>query len=246
MEGSSAFQFGRAAYKAGLMSRRQLAADAWANIRFRLRGSTDEDTHALRTRISASLEGTRVRDLERLGADVLVGVLPRIYPQMLAVAHEHQDEGRRVYIVTAASQELASLLAHVLVFDGAIGSDFSEVKDGVYTGRPTGLFVYRRDKARAIRQLAEREGIDLAASYAYSDSESDLPMLEAVGHPVAVNPDPELARVAREHGWDVLRFDRLGRRLKAAIALAGAAVAGGVGSAALASRSRRRKLPFSR
>src|SRR3984957_6927028 len=78
MEGSSAFQFGRAAYKAGLMSRRQLAADAWANIRFRLRGSTDEDTHALRTRISASLEGTRVRDLERLGADVLVGVLPRI------------------------------------------------------------------------------------------------------------------------------------------------------------------------
>ena len=187
-----------------------------------------------------------MRDLERLGADVLAGVLPRIYPQMLAVAHEHQDEGRRVYIVTAASQELASLLAHVLVFDGAIGSDFSEVKDGVYTGRPTGLFVYRRDKARAIRQLAEREGIDLAASYAYSDSESDLPMLEAVGHPVAVNPDPELARVAREQGWDVLRFDRLGRRLKAAIALAGAAVAGGVGSAALASRSRRRKLPISR
>ena len=214
MEGSSAFQFGRAAYKAGLISRRQLAADAWANLRFRLRGSTDEDTHALRTRISASLEGTRVRDLERLGADVLAGVLPRIYPQMLAVAHEHQDAGRRVYIVTAASQELARLLAHVLAFDGAIGSQFSEVEDGVYTGRPTGLFVYRRDKARAIRQLAAREGIDLAASYAYSDSESDLPMLEAVGHPVAVNPDPELARVAREQGWEVLRFDRLGRRLE--------------------------------
>src|SRR3979490_451310 len=78
MEGSSAFQFGRAAYKAGLMSRRQLLADAWANVRFRLRGSTDQDTHALRDRISASLAGTRVRDLERLGADVLAGVLPRI------------------------------------------------------------------------------------------------------------------------------------------------------------------------
>jgi HAD superfamily hydrolase (TIGR01490 family) len=243
MEGSSAFQFGRAAYKAGLLSRRQLAADAWANIRFRLRGSTDEDSHALRARISASLEGTRVRDLERLGAGVLAGVLPRIYPQMLAVAHEHQDEGRRVYIVTAASQELASLLAHVLVLDGAIGSDFSEVEDGVYTGKPTGLFVYRSDKARAIRQLAEREGIDLEASYAYSDSESDLPMLGAVGHPVAVNPDRELARVAREQGWEVLRFDRLGRRMKAAVALLGAAAAGGVGSAVLAMRGRRAGRP---
>jgi HAD superfamily hydrolase (TIGR01490 family) len=243
MEGSSAFQFGRAAYKAGLMSRRQLLADAWANVRFRLRGSTDQDTHALRDRISASLAGTRVRDLERLGADVLAGVLPRIYPQMLALAHEHQDEGRRVYIVTAASQELASVLAQVLALDGAIGSTFSEVQDGVYTGRPAGLFIYRSDKARAIEQLAEREGIDLDESYAYSDSESDLPMLQVVGHPVAVNPDRELLRVARERGWEVLRFDRLGRRLKAGVALVGAAAAGGVGSAALALRARRRSLP---
>ena len=124
----------------------------------------------------------------------------------------------------------------MLVLDGGIGSDFSEVKDGVYTGKPTGLFVYRSDKARAIRQLAEREGIDLDASYAYSDSESDLPMLQAVGHPVAVNPDRELARVAREQGWEVLRFDRLGRRMKAAVAFLGAAAAGGVGSAVLAMR----------
>jgi HAD superfamily hydrolase (TIGR01490 family) len=243
MEGSSAFQFGRAAYKAGLMSRRQLASDAWANIRFRLRGATDEDTQVLRERISASLAGTRVRDLQRLGADVLAGVLPRIYPQMLALAHEHQDEGRQVFIVTAASQDLASLLAHVLVLDGAIGSTFSDVRDGVYTGTPTGLFVYGSDKARAIRRLAEREEIDLETSYAYSDSESDLPMLRVVGHPVAVNPDRELLRVAHEQGWEVLRFDRLGRRLKAAVALTGAAVAGGVGSAAVASRGRRRTLP---
>lgn len=242
MEGSSAFQFGRAAYKAGLLSRRQLISDGWANLRFRLRGATDEDTQALRDRISESLAGTRVRDLERLGADVLAGVLPRIYPQMLALAHEHQDGGRRVYIVTAASQDLASLLAHVLVLDGAVGSQFSEVRDGVYTGTPTGLFIYGSDKARAIRQLAAREGIDLDASYAYSDSASDLPMLRVVGHPVAVNPDRELLRVAHEEGWEVLRFDRLGRRLKAAVALAGAAVAGGVGSAAVAARGRRRTL----
>jgi HAD superfamily hydrolase (TIGR01490 family) len=240
MEGSSAFQFGRAAYRAGLLGRRQLLADAWANMRFRLRGSTDADTQALRDRISASLEGVRVRDLERLGVDVLAGILPRLYPQMLAVAYDHQDAGRRVYIVTAASLELSELLAQVLRFDGGIGSRYSEVVDGVHTGRPVGLFIYRSGKATAIEELAAREGIDLAASYAYSDSESDLPMLRTVGHPVAVNPDAALARVAREEGWEILTFDRLGRKLKTAIALTGAAAAGGVGSAALATRARPR------
>jgi HAD superfamily hydrolase (TIGR01490 family) len=242
MEGSSAFQFGRAAHRAGLLGRRQLLADGWANLRFRLRGATDEDTHALRDRISASLKGIRVRDLERLGADVLAGILPRIYPQVLAAAHEHQDAGRRVYIVTAASNELAQMLAAVLAFDGAIGSQFSAVADGVYTGVPGGLFIYGAGKARAIRQLAQREQIDLDDSYAYSDSVSDLPMLRAVGHPVAVNPDAALARLAREEGWEVLRFERLGRRLKAAIGISAAALTGGVGSAALLARGRRRKL----
>jgi HAD superfamily hydrolase (TIGR01490 family) len=241
MEGSSAFQFGRAAYKAGLLSRRQLLTDAWANIQFRLHGSTDADTHALRDRISASLAGTRVRDLERLGPDVLAGVLPRIYPQMLAVAYEHQDAGRRVFIVTAAARELANTLATVLAFDGGIGSQFSEIQDGVFTGRPAGYFVYRADKARAVQELAHDEGIDLAASYAYSDSESDLPMLRLVGHPVAVNPDRELHSIARAEGWEILRFDRLGRRLKALLGVL-AATAGGAGSAAVAIKARRRPL----
>jgi HAD superfamily hydrolase (TIGR01490 family) len=240
MEGSSAFQFGRAAYRAGLLGRRQLLADGLANVRFRLRGASDENSVALRNRISASLAGTRVRDLERLGTDVLAGILPRVYPQMLSVAHEHQDAGRRAYIVTAASQELAQILAQVMTFDGAIGSDLSEVVDGVYTGQPTGLFVYRAQKAQAIEELAEREGIDLSASYAYSDSESDLPMLRAVGHPVAVNPDSALARIARQENWQILRFDRLSRRLKTVAALAAAAAAGGAGSAAIVSRLRAR------
>ena len=242
MQGSSAFQFGRAAYQAGLLSRRQLLADAAANIQFRLRGASDEDSLALRERISASLEGTRVRDLERLGTSVLAGILPRVYPQMLELAHQHQDAGRRAFIVTAASQELAQILATVMAFDGAIGSELSEVRDGVYTGKPTGLFVYRAGKAQAIEELAAREGIDLAASYAYSDSESDLPMLQAVGHPVAVNPDVNLARIARQEGWEVLRFDRLGRRLKTGAALAAAAAAGGMASAALVGRARSRGL----
>jgi HAD superfamily hydrolase (TIGR01490 family) len=241
MEGSSAFQFGRAAYKAGLLSRRQLVADGWANLMFRLRGASDESSHELRLRISTSLEGTRVRDVERLGVDVLAGVLPRIYPQVLELAYRHQDEGRRVYIVTAASQELASMLAGVLTFDGAIGSQFSEVIDGVYTGRPAEPFVYGADKALAIKRIAERDGLDLERSYAYSDSASDLPMLRLVGHPVAVNPDSALASAAREERWDVLRFDRLGRRRKAVVGLLGAAVAGGVGSAALAARGRRER-----
>ncbi len=242
MEGSSAFQFGRAAYKAGLLSRRQLISDGWANVRFRLRGATDETSHALRDRISASLAGTRVRDMRRLGPDVLARILPRLYPQVLSVAYEHQDAGRRVYIATAASQELAVVLAQVLSLDGGIGSEFSEVKNGVFTGEPTGLFIYGAGKAQAIEQLAAREGIDLSESYAYSDSASDLPMLRLVGHPVVVNPDAELAAVARQEGWEILRFERLGRRLKAAVALAGAGVAGGVGSAALATRKRRAPL----
>jgi HAD superfamily hydrolase (TIGR01490 family) len=240
IEGSSAFQFARAAYRAKLLGRRQLLSDAIANVRFRLRGASDEDSLALRERIAASLQGTRVTDLERLGVDVLAGILPRVYPKMLALAHEHQDAGRRSYIVTAASQELAETLARVMAFDGAIGSQISEVVDGVYTGKAAGLFVYGTGKARAIEQMAQAEGIDLAQSYAYSDSESDLPMLRVVGHPVAVNPDPKLARIARQEGWQVLRFDRLRRRLRMAAVVTVAATAGGVGSVALVGRTRSR------
>jgi phosphoserine phosphatase len=134
MAGSSAFQFGRAAYKAGLVSRRRLAADAWENLLFRLRGSTDSGTDALRVRVSELLTGVRVRDLQRLAPDVLAGVLPRLYPRMLAIAYEHQDAGRPIFICTAASQEMAELMAIVLTFDGAVGS-VSEVVDGHYTGR---------------------------------------------------------------------------------------------------------------
>jgi HAD superfamily hydrolase (TIGR01490 family) len=225
MEGSSALHFGRAAYRAGQVSKRQMARDVAANVRFRLQGSTDAATDALRTRVFESIAGRRVVDLARLTPDVLAGILPRVYPQMLDVAWRHQDAGRPVYIVTAASQEIAELLARVLVFDGGIGAR-SEIRDGVYTGRPEGPFTYREGKAEAIRQVAAHQGIDLAASYAYSDSESDLPMLRAVGHPVAVNPDAELARVAREEGWEIMRFDRLGRRLRLAAGAAGMGLIG--------------------
>jgi phosphoserine phosphatase len=141
-------------------------------------------------------------------------------------------------VVTAASNELAETLAHVLVLDGGIGNR-SEVRDGVYTGRPEGHFTYREGKAAAIRELAEQENIDLSVSYAYSDSESDLPMLRAVGNPVAVNPDRVLEEVARAEGWRIMRFDKLARRLRIAGAAAGLALVGG-GGGYLAARLRPR------
>jgi HAD superfamily hydrolase (TIGR01490 family) len=226
MAGSSGFHWARAARRAGLTTRRQLANDALENIRFRLRGSTDEATRAVRDRVGAFLEGRRVRELERLSPMVLAGVLPRLYPRMLEVAYEHQDAGRPVFIVTAATQGTADMLAHVLFFDGAAGSKLEE-RDGVYTGRFDGPFCYGEGKPLRMRELADERGIDLAESWAYSDSASDLPMLRAVGHPVAVNPDAELAKVAREEGWDVMTFETLGRRLKVAVAFLAFTAVGG-------------------
>lgn len=242
IEGSSAIHFGRAAYRQGLMTRSQLARDLWANIQFRLKGSTDTGSEELRQRILDAIAGTRVRDLERLGHEVLAGVLPRIYPEVLREAYEHQDAGRQVFIVTAASQEMAELMAHVLFFDGGIGTK-SEVKDGVYTGRPEGPFTYRDGKAEALRLRAAEEAIDLSESFAYSDSESDLPMLRAVGHPVAVNPDAALEQIARAEGWRIMRFDKLARRLRIAVAAAAIALVGGGGgylAGELRERQRRR------
>jgi HAD superfamily hydrolase (TIGR01490 family) len=240
IEGSSAIHFGRAAYKTGVIGKRQIAGDLWANVAYRLRGSTDEGTEELRDRILDAIAGQRVVDLARLGPHVLATLLPRVYPAMLRAAYGHQDAGRPVFIVTAASQEIADLLAHVFVFDGGIGMR-SEIRDGVYTGRLAGPHTYREGKAEAIREVAAERGIDLAESYAYSDSESDLPMLRAVGHPVAVNPDGPLERLAREEGWQIIRFDKLARRLKIAAALgAFALVASGAGYAAAELREKPR------
>ncbi len=225
MAGSSGIFFARAAYETGMISRARLARDAYENLRFRLRGSTDDRADDVRKRVGEMIAGVRVRDLERLSPRVLAGVLPRLYPEMLARAYAHQDAGVLVYILTAASQEMADLLAHVLAFDGGLGSR-SEIVDGRYTGRPAGPFNYREGKVLSMLEVVEREGIDLAASYAYSDSESDLPMLRAVRHAVVVNPDPDLRRIAAAEGWEVLHLDRLGRRLKLFAALgAGTALA---------------------
>jgi HAD superfamily hydrolase (TIGR01490 family) len=237
MAGSSGLHWARAARGAGLLSRRRMARYGWENVKFRLRGSTDDATDRVRAEVGEMIAGKRVRDFERMAPKVLAGVLPRLYPQMLRVAYEHQDAGRLVYICTAASQEMAEMMAHVLAFDGGIGAR-SEIVDGYYTGRPGGPFTYREGKAQAIRELADEQGIDLAESYAYSDSESDLPMLRAVGHPVAVNPDTTLLKVARTEEWEILRFEQLGRRLKAIGAVGAAALVGTAGANVARSRGR--------
>ena len=245
IEGSSAIHFARASYRAGVLSRRQLAKDLWANVKYRLEGSTDEGTEMLRNRVLDGIAGRRVVDLARLAPGALAGILPRAYPEMLEEAWAHQDAGRPAYIVTAVSQEMAEMMAHVLIFDGGLGMR-SEIADGRYTGRPDGPFTYREGKAEAIREMAARDGIDLAESYAYSDSESDLPMLRLVGNPVAVNPDPELRRIAREEGWRIIHFDKLRRRLRIAAAAAGVGafgVAGGYVAAELRER-RRGRMPW--
>ena len=238
MAGSSAYHFGRAMYKAGQMSRRQIARDAVDQIRFRLRGATDAAVNVLLDRVLEGIKGQRVVDLRRLTPDVLAGILPRIYPQMLAVVREHQDAGRPAYIATAASQPAAEILAQALAMDGAIGTKW-EIDDGVYTGRLDGAFAYGEGKVSRLREFAAEQGIDLGQSWAYTDAASDLPMLEAVGHPVAVNPDAELAEVAKHEGWDVLRFEKLAGRLRMVAAVGVAAAVGGSGSW-LAARRRAR------
>src|SRR5256884_5282324 len=245
MAGSSGIFFARAAFETGMISRGRLARDLYENLRFRLLGSTDDRADGVRRRVGEMIAGVRVRDLERLSPRVLAGVLPRLYPEMLARAYAHQDAGELIYIVTAASQEMADLLAHVLAFDGGLGSR-SEIVDGRYTGRPAGPFNYREGKVLSMREVALRERIDLTASYAYSDSESDLPMLRAVGHPVVVNPDRDLRQIALQEGWEVLHLDRLPRRLKLLAALAAAAGVGActVGRGHVAARAQRRaKVP---
>jgi HAD superfamily hydrolase (TIGR01490 family) len=238
MAGASAYHFGRAMYKAGQTTRSQLARNALEQVRFRLRGASDAAVNLLMDRVMADLKGRRADAVARLTPDVLAGILPRVYPQMIEVVRSHQDAGRPSYIATAASHNVAELLARVLAMDGAVGTRW-EVVDGLYTGRLTGPFAYGEGKARAVQEFAARGDIDLAASWAYSDSASDLPMLEAVGHPVAVNPDAALAEVARREGWEVLRFEKLGQRLRILGGMLVAAAVGGSGSW-LAARRRAR------
>lgn len=226
MAGSSGMQFARVAAQQGIVSRRQLASWGVEHLRYRLRGTTDERTEEVLRAARELITGVPAVTVERMGPAVMTAILPRVFPEMLAEVHAHQDAGRSAFIVSAAGNDVVESLARVLGMDGGIGTRYEVDAEGSYTGRFDGPFVYGSGKVEAMQSFADRHEIDLASSYAYSDSLSDLPMLRAVGNPVAVNPDPPLAAIAKEEGWQTLRFERLGRRLLAVAATVLATVLG--------------------
>lgn len=236
MAGSSGMVFARVANRKGFVPRGQLARWGLDHLRYRLRGSSDEQTNAVLEVAKRVFAEIPEREVERMAPEVLAGILPRIYPQMLDEVHRHQDEGRATFIVSAAGNDLVKTLAAVLGMEGGIGTRWAVGSDGRYTGEMDGPFVYGNGKVEAMRRFAKKHDIDLAESWAYSDSVSDLPMLRSVGHAVVVNPDGPLLEIARQEGWQVMRFEKIGRKLAIAGATALAAAAGGAG--ALASRRR--------
>jgi HAD superfamily hydrolase (TIGR01490 family) len=227
MSGSSGAQFGRAAFRSGMVSRRQMTRWGIQHLLYRLRGASDQDTEELVAELRELLNGVPERDLKRMVPDLMASILPRIYPQMLAEVRAHQDAGRPAFIVSAASHGVVDLLARVLDMEGGIGSLYEVDEGGRYTGELVGGLNYGELKIGPMRRFADEHGLDLEASWAYSDAISDLPMLELVGNPIAVNPDAELHALARERGWRVMRFERLGRRIAIAASLATTAAVGG-------------------
>lgn len=240
MAGSSGMQFARVAARQGIVGRRQLASWALEHLRYRLRGTTDERTAEVLRVARELIKGVPEVTIDRMGPEVMAAVLPRVYPQMLDEVYAHQDAGRPTFIVSAAGNGVVELLARVLGMEGGIGTRYEVGPEGDFTGRFDGPFVYGEGKVEAMEAFAAGHGIDLGASYAYSDSLSDLPMLRAVGNPVVVNPDPPLAEIAKQEGWQTMRFERLGRRLVAVAVTLLATVAGFGGSRIAAAR---RKAP---
>jgi HAD superfamily hydrolase (TIGR01490 family) len=242
MAGSSGMHFARVASRHGIVSRGQLLRWGRDHLRYRLRGASDEETKEVLKVARELITGVPAVDIDRMGAEVMASILPRIYPRMLDELYSHQDAGRPTFIVSAAGNDLVAALARVLGADAGIGTRYAVDAEGRFTGRLDGPFVYGEGKVAAMSRFAEQDGIDLQASYAYSDSASDLPMLRAVGHPVAVNPDPELAAVAAQEGWEVMRFEKLGRRLAIAGTTLGAVAVGGIASWLAARRAPRRRI----
>lgn len=229
--------FSRPLYREGLISPWLVARAMWGQMLFRLSGADEERMRKVREsalRVTRGWEQARISAIVR---ETLTDVVePIVYDEALELIAEHRAAGRRVFIVSASPEEIVTPLAQYLGVDEAIATRAHLDDAGRYTGAVE-FYAYGPHKAEAIRRIATIEGIDLGASYAYSDSATDLPMLETVGTPVAVNPDRELMRVARERDWEVRWFSRkvpLGERVSlpgpgtlaavAGIALASAAV----------------------
>jgi HAD superfamily hydrolase (TIGR01490 family) len=249
---SSSLALSRPLYRAGMVSRGQLLRGAYAQLVYLLVGADEQKMERLKEGMLQLTKGWDRAQVEQLVQDTILDVIdPYVYQEALDLIALHRSEGRDIYVVSSSPEEVVRPLARHFGVAGVIATRAQVGDDGLYTGELE-FYAYGAFKADAIRQLAHRAGLDLAGSYAYSDSFTDLPMLEVVGHPVAVNADRELRRVAEERGWERRDFRspvRLRTRIASAVPaprpsyVAGAfgviAVAAVLGWVALRSRDRR-------
>jgi HAD superfamily hydrolase (TIGR01490 family) len=231
LPGAALFPLAREAYRQRYFTLRDVARLTLDQLRYRVIGFEAQDSMDRAREASLSvIAGRPVAEVIEFGRGVAnEELLPRLYPQAVQLLQNHKRAGREVYIASSSPEDYLALLAEALKIDGVIGTR-AKVVDGRYTGELDGPMVHGPEKAARVAQLAEKRGIDLARSFAYSDSVNDLPMLEMVGNPVAMNPDRKLATIARRKGWQIIDF-RVARRrtLIASAAGVGAAAAGAAG-----------------
>ena len=204
---SSTLAFSRPLYRGGLIGRRDVLRSAYSQFVFLLGGADHDQMERMRQYLSSLCAGWPVQQVREIVAETLQQVVePIIYDEAATLIEDHHAAGRDVVIVSASGAEIVEPIGHMLGADHAIGTRM-EIKDGKYTGEIE-LYAYAENKAIAVRELAEREGYDLPSCFAYSDSVTDVPMLELVGHPYVVNPDRQLRREATARGWPMLQFTR--------------------------------------
>ncbi|MFI1799301.1 HAD family hydrolase [Streptomyces sp. NPDC020379] len=204
---SSTLTFSKSFYQGGLINRRAVLRTAYAQFVFLAGGADHDQMERMREYLSALCRGWNVQQVRELVAETLHELIdPIIYDEAASLIEAHHTAGRDVVIVSTSGAEVVEPIGELLGADRVVATRMV-VEDGVFTGEVE-YYAYGPTKAEAIRELAESEGYDLARCYAYSDSVTDIPMLESVGHPHAVNPDRALRREAAARDWPVLSFNR--------------------------------------
>ena len=207
IRGSTIYFLGRGMYQRGYFSKKDISRFVLANLRFRLTGKENKEEIA-RFQKSATdfIGGHSVKDIEAIGQEIYDEyVSPAIWQGTIEIAQKHLANNEEVWLVTAAPEDMAVLIAERLGLTGALGSK-AETKDGAYTGAMLGALLHGKEKVVAVQDLAQRTGLNLADCYAYSDSHNDLPLLQCVGHPSAINPDAILGLRAMAEGWPIYDF----------------------------------------
>lgn len=203
---SSTLAFRRHMYRAGLLNRRVLLRMAIAQTFYVLFGADHEQMERVREALMALIRGWDSHQVRQIVAETLEDVVaPLVYAEALFLIDEHHREGRRVIVISSSPVEIVEPLAGYLGIDDVVATRVAVDEEGRYTGELE-FYAYGPTKAEAVEKLAAADGFSLAESYAYSDSITDLPLLEAVGHPVVVNPDRDLRREAEERSWPIVEF----------------------------------------